>query len=142
MLHVSGTDGEAGLRFDGRVYLSGFTGNKLHSNWGPEIKVGDSEQGSWAASPACTDAAHLAKCGWDFTPLSDACDDTANQIYCYATIGSTETDDVGISHGAVHVDARYVHWRNMSPASAREMTDISSPMVEWMPPCTPVATCP
>jgi hypothetical protein len=127
---------EAGIWFNSSSSLTGFTGNKLHSNYGPEIRFSYDQYDDYGD----TDTGGHWTQAWDITPLTDACDDTANQIYCYNVVGDGE---VGVWATNVRVNSRWVHWKTVSPSGG---TDWSTGT--YMDPgttsttCSAVLTCP
>ncbi len=109
-----------GILFNTSSSLTSFIGNTVHGNGGDEV--------GFNALPAGGGTK------WTITPPSNACDATANSIYCY---GSGNVG-VHVLIPAVSVDAQHQHWANNPATSGIDYTG----SVTVTNPCSAIATCP
>jgi hypothetical protein len=72
---------------------------------------------------------------WVITPPSNACDATANSVYCYG-VGNV---GVHVLFGAASVDAQHQHWANNPPTSG---IDTTGTVVSTNPCSAVTAACP
>ncbi|HXU62704.1 MAG TPA: right-handed parallel beta-helix repeat-containing protein, partial [Polyangia bacterium] len=109
-----------GVLFNTSARLTSFIGNKVHSNGGDELGFNGLPDGGGTK--------------WTITPPSNACDTTANSIYCYGT------GNVGIHvlAAGASVDAQHQHWTNNPPTVGIDYTGT----VTVTNPCTAITTCP
>jgi hypothetical protein len=121
-INGNGTGGghsTGGVLFNTSSTLTSFIGNAVHSNNGDEVGFGDVPNGGTK---------------WVITPPSNACDTTANSIYCYGT-GNV---GVHVLTGAATLDAQHQHWTNNPPTSGIDYTGT----LTVLNPCTAIAACP
>jgi hypothetical protein len=110
-----------GILFNTSSTLTSFIGNSVHANGGDEIGFNALPGGGGTK--------------WVMTPPSNACDATANSIYCYG-VGNV---GVHVLMPAASVDAQHQHWAN-NPATAG--IDTTGTVVSTNP-CSAVTTaCP
>ena len=110
-----------GVLFATSSTLTSFIGNKIHSNNGDEL--------GFAALP---------NCGTTWTIGTNACNASANSIYCYGT------GNVGIrmSSATGTVDARATSWASASPAAAVDYSTVGASSVTASGACGATSTCP
>jgi hypothetical protein len=108
-----------GVLFNTSSTLLSFIGNTVHSNGGDEVGFNALPNGGTK---------------WTITPPSNACDSTANSVYCY---GAGNVGVHVLAPGA-SVDAQHQHWTNNPPTSGIDYTGTAT----VLNPCTAVATCP
>ena len=109
-----------GVLFNTSARLTSFIGNKVHSNGGDELGFNGLPDGGGTK--------------WTITPPSNACDNTANSIYCYGT-GNV---GVHVLAAAASVDAQHQRWTNNPPTVGIDYTGT----VTVTNPCTAITTCP
>lgn len=108
-----------GVLFNTSSTLTSFIGNTVHSNGGDEVGFNALPNGGTK---------------WTITPPSNACDATANSVYCYGT-GNV---GVHVIAAGASVDAQHQHWTNNPATSGIDYTGT----VTVLNPCTAVPTCP
>lgn len=110
-----------GVLFATSSTLTSFIGNRIHSNNGDEL--------GFAALP---------NSGTTWTIGANACDASANSIYCYGT------GNVGLrmSFAAGTVDARATHWANANPAAGLDFSTVGGSSVTTTGACSATVTCP
>ncbi|MES1164185.1 MAG: right-handed parallel beta-helix repeat-containing protein, partial [Verrucomicrobiota bacterium] len=125
--NVSGNNTKAsprnvgGILFNTSSTLTSFIGNSVHANGGDEIGFNALPGGGGTK--------------WVITPPSNACDATANSVYCYG-VGNV---GVHVLAPAASVDAQHQHWANNPPTSG---IDTTGTVVSTNPCSAVTAACP
>ncbi len=117
--NTTNAHGIGGVLFNTSSTLTSFIGNTIHSNKGDEV--------GFSSVPN-------SGTKWVITPPSNACDSTANSIYCYGT------GNVGLHvlTAAASVDAQHQHWANNPATSGIDYTGT----VTVLNPCSATTSCP
>ncbi len=110
-----------GILFNTSSTLTSFIGNSVHANGGDEVGFNALPSGGGTK--------------WVITPPSNACDTTANSIYCYG-VGNV---GVHVLFPAASVDAQHQHWANNPPTAG---IDTTGTVVSTNPCSAVTATCP
>src|SRR6185503_8885838 len=104
-----------GVLFNTSSTLTSFTGNKIHSNVGDELGFGALPNG-----------------GTTWTIGGNACDASANSLYCYG-VGNV---GLRVSFPAADVDARATHWVTATPAAGVDYSAVATASVTTTGPCS------
>ena len=110
-----------GILFNTSSTLTSFIGNSVHANGGDEIGFNALPGGGGTK--------------WVITPPSNACDATANSVYCYG-VGNV---GVHVLAASASVDAQHQHWANNPPTSG---IDTTGAVVSTNPCSAVTAACP
>ncbi|HVT06963.1 MAG TPA: right-handed parallel beta-helix repeat-containing protein, partial [Polyangia bacterium] len=110
-----------GILFNTTSTLTSFIGNSVHANGGDEIGFNALPGGGGTK--------------WVITPPSNACDATANSVYCYG-VGNV---GVHVLAAGASVDAQHQHWANNPPTSG---IDTTGTVVSTNPCSAVTAACP